>query len=135
MSHLTDKHLPDIPDVFNTSALRTVTMNMLQQCLILFWMFLLAAFSKQLRCGDVSKLLPVEEIYKSDLTPVMAHIDRYPRRAVEESRNSQSCPPHRPPYGGYAPRVATCERASPYRVFRQLQLTGYQPRSVVRGLS
>ncbi len=32
-----------------------------------------------------SKLLDtVEEIYKSSLTPVMAHIDRYPKRAVEE---------------------------------------------------
>ena len=31
-----------------------------------------------------SLLDTVEEIYNSDLTPVMAHIDRYPRRAVEE---------------------------------------------------
>lgn len=38
MSYLTDGHLPDIPDAPNTSAVRTVTMNMLQQCLILFWL-------------------------------------------------------------------------------------------------
>lgn len=38
MSYLTDGHLPDIPDAPNTSAVRTVTMNMLQQCPILFWL-------------------------------------------------------------------------------------------------
>jgi len=35
--------------------------------------------------GWTSELLDsVEEIYKSELNPVMAHIDRYPKRAVEE---------------------------------------------------
>ena len=52
-------------------------MNMLQQCLILFWMFLLAAFSKQLRCGDVSKLLPTFAATKLCLFPLLLLAGRW----------------------------------------------------------